>query len=83
MAGKRDWIDVAISELNEMSPGDSDTAKKAKKDLASLRSALADAAAVLKRLQWRDGHGNCPVCGWNHKHKPDCLLAALLRRIEG
>ena len=53
-------------------------------EVQRLRAREARMKALLKRLEWRGGSGDCPdCCGWNDAggkhHKPDCELAALLR----
>ena len=54
----------------------------------SLLDEVERSRALLKRLEWRGGSGDCPdCCGWNDAegkhHKPDCELAALLQEDVG
>lgn len=56
-------------------------------ELRELRAALAQARALLRRIEWQDATTRpifcdivvCVACGRDHpNHKPDCELAALL-----
>lgn len=54
-------------------------------ELVALRASLAEAVAMLKRLEWADDEHVCPVCAsdnWYEKHTPGCELAALIERLE-
>ena len=60
----------------------------AKVERLHMRAQLERSRALLKRIEWRGGSGDCPdCCGWNDAggkhHKPDCELAALLRAKRG
>ena len=54
--------------------------------VAKTALALAD---MLKRFEWMHTDNTyavyCPMCGWEKEcgHKPDCELAALLKKVRG
>lgn len=52
-------------------------------DNARLKSLCADAAAMLRELEWPGGW-RCKFCrGLAEMHAPDCPLAALVKRLGG